>query len=109
LCGADEPLFRASSLVADLRWHLTTVTNSSSILPLSFFEAFRYLARISSAYSLIANLVIVTSNFGNTSFEATIPTSATVIMSQFGPVQAMQNKMYNWVLPGIVEENGNVL
>jgi hypothetical protein len=47
------------------------------------FELLKYLALTASTYSLTANLVIVASNFGNTSVEATIPASVTVIMSQF--------------------------
>jgi hypothetical protein len=55
--------------------------------PFSFFIAFKYRPRTASVYSSMLALVIVTSNLGNTYFEATTPASVTVIMSQFGPHQ----------------------
>jgi len=47
-------------------------------------------------------LVIVTSNLGNTYFEATTPASVTVIMSQFG---GLTISIYCAIVPNIHSDN----
>ena len=70
-----------SKRIAALRCKLVTFVNSSSILPFPSFDALKYRLLSACAYSCMLRLVTFTS-FGNTNFDATIPHSVTLIMSQ---------------------------
>ena len=57
-------------------------TNSSRIFVFVFFEPFKYLPLIASAYSNMLRRV-TSPPLGNTIYDATIPFWVTLIMSQF--------------------------
>ena len=74
-------LSRFNNLIAALRCKPVTCVKSSSILPLSSLDERKYLLRSACVYSIMLRRVTLAS-FGNTNFDATIPLSVTIIMSQ---------------------------
>jgi hypothetical protein len=74
-------LGRFNNLIAALRCRPVTFVNSSNILPFSSLDDRKYLLRSACVYSIMLRRVTLTS-FGNTNFDATIPLSVTIIMSQ---------------------------